>query len=99
MNPRVLKTEGFKHLDRVVDLCAKHGIYTILDLHTLPGGQVSVLRAFRGKMIEVVCRMLTGIPTRVGTSPTSGSIKTSKTVRFGYGRSLRIIIREIHGES
>ncbi|GAB7337244.1 hypothetical protein MBLNU457_g2617t1 [Dothideomycetes sp. NU457] len=39
MNPRVLKTEGFKHLDRVVDICAKHKIYTILDLHTAPGGQ------------------------------------------------------------
>ena len=39
MNPRVLKTEGFKHLDRVIDLCSKHGIYTILDLHTAPGGQ------------------------------------------------------------
>ncbi|KAI0791324.1 glycoside hydrolase [Abortiporus biennis] len=39
MNPRVLKPEGFKHLDRVIDLCSKHGIYTILDLHTAPGGQ------------------------------------------------------------
>ncbi|KAI0328977.1 glycoside hydrolase [Cubamyces sp. BRFM 1775] len=39
MNPRVLKPEGFKHLDRVIELCAKHGIYTILDLHTAPGGQ------------------------------------------------------------
>ncbi|KAG8625816.1 hypothetical protein KVT40_006217 [Elsinoe batatas] len=39
MNPRVLKEEGFKHLDRVIDLCAQHGIYTILDLHTAPGGQ------------------------------------------------------------
>ncbi|OBT53479.1 hypothetical protein VE04_05904 [Pseudogymnoascus sp. 24MN13] len=39
MNPRVLKEEGFKHLDRVIDLCAKHGIYTILDMHTVPGGQ------------------------------------------------------------
>ncbi|KAI0050107.1 glycoside hydrolase family 5 protein [Auriscalpium vulgare] len=39
LNPRVLKTEGFKHLDRVIDICAKHGIYTILDLHTAPGGQ------------------------------------------------------------
>ncbi|KAI1788576.1 glycoside hydrolase [Ganoderma leucocontextum] len=39
MNPRVLKPEGFKHLDRVIDLCSKHGIYTILDLHTSPGGQ------------------------------------------------------------
>lgn len=39
MNPRVLKPEGFKHLDRVIDICAKHGIYTVLDLHTCPGGQ------------------------------------------------------------
>ncbi|KAL9617479.1 MAG: hypothetical protein Q9160_007742 [Pyrenula sp. 1 TL-2023] len=39
MNPRVLKESGFKHLDRVVDLCAQNGIYTILDLHTAPGGQ------------------------------------------------------------
>jgi hypothetical protein len=34
INPRVLKNDGFKHLDRVIDICAKHGIYTILDLHT-----------------------------------------------------------------
>ncbi|KAG6879107.1 Endo-1,4-beta-xylanase 5 [Termitomyces sp. T32_za158] len=39
MNPRVLKESGFKHLDRVINLCAAHGIYTILDLHTVPGGQ------------------------------------------------------------
>lgn len=39
MNPRVLKESGFKHLDRVVELCAAHGIYTILDMHTVPGGQ------------------------------------------------------------
>lgn len=39
MNPRVLKTDGFKHLDRVISICAAHGIYTILDLHTAPGGQ------------------------------------------------------------
>jgi len=39
MNPRVLKESGFKHLDRVINICAKYGIYTILDLHTAPGGQ------------------------------------------------------------
>ena len=39
MNPRVLKESGFKHLDRVIDTCAKYGIYTILDLHAVPGGQ------------------------------------------------------------
>src|SRR5215210_4512021 len=39
MNPFVLKEAGFKHLDRVIDECARHGIYTILDLHALPGAQ------------------------------------------------------------
>ena len=37
--PFVIKEEGFAHLDRVVDLCARHGIYTIIDLHALPGYQ------------------------------------------------------------
>ncbi|KAK9234150.1 glycoside hydrolase superfamily [Lipomyces kononenkoae] len=39
MNPGVVIPEGFKHIDRVVDICARHGIYTILDLHSAPGGQ------------------------------------------------------------
>jgi hypothetical protein len=39
MNPRVIKPEGFKHLDRVIKLCAAQGIYTIIDLHALPGYQ------------------------------------------------------------
>ncbi|KAK0502509.1 glycoside hydrolase family 5 protein [Armillaria luteobubalina] len=38
-NPRVLKREGFHHLDRVISLCAKHSIYTIIDMHTAPGAQ------------------------------------------------------------
>jgi endoglucanase len=39
MNPRVIKKEAFQHLDRVIELCAKHQIYTIIDLHALPGFQ------------------------------------------------------------
>jgi endoglucanase len=39
MNPRVIKEGAFEHLDRVIDLCAKHHIYTIIDLHALPGFQ------------------------------------------------------------
>ena len=35
----VLRADGFKHLDRVVEACARHGIYTILDLHAAPGYQ------------------------------------------------------------
>ena len=33
LHPFVLKEEGFKHLDRAIDACARHGVYTILDLH------------------------------------------------------------------
>lgn len=39
MNPGVFKQEGLKHLDRVVALCAKYEIYTVIDLHAAPGGQ------------------------------------------------------------
>ncbi|RBR01218.1 hypothetical protein VDGD_04824 [Verticillium dahliae] len=31
--------EGFVLLDRIVDICARHNIYVILDLHAVPGGQ------------------------------------------------------------
>ncbi|MBM7503966.1 glycoside hydrolase family 5 protein [Agromyces aurantiacus] len=37
--PFVIKQEGFRLLDSVVDACARHGIHTILDLHALPGAQ------------------------------------------------------------
>jgi len=39
INPGVIKEEAFKHLDRVIELCAKYQIYTIIDLHALPGSQ------------------------------------------------------------
>lgn len=35
--PMELKEEGFRLLDRVIDACARHGIYTVLDLHAAPG--------------------------------------------------------------
>ena len=31
--------EGFRHLDRVIDACARHGLRVIIDLHALPGAQ------------------------------------------------------------
>ena len=37
--PFVIKPEGFRRLDRVIDACARNGIYTIIDLHALPGRQ------------------------------------------------------------
>jgi len=37
--PFALKEEGFARLDRVITLLARHGIYSIIDLHALPGYQ------------------------------------------------------------
>ena len=37
--PFELKEEGFARLDRVITLLAKHGLYSIIDLHALPGYQ------------------------------------------------------------
>jgi len=39
MNPGVIKDSAFKYLDKVIELCAKNQIYTIIDLHALPGSQ------------------------------------------------------------
>lgn len=38
-NPGVFLERGFQWLDRVINLCAAQGIYTIIDLHAAPGGQ------------------------------------------------------------
>ncbi|KAF5350113.1 hypothetical protein D9756_009212 [Leucocoprinus leucothites] len=37
--PRVLKSNAFAHLDRVISICAAHSIYTVIDMHSAPGGQ------------------------------------------------------------
>jgi aryl-phospho-beta-D-glucosidase BglC (GH1 family) len=37
--PFVVKEEGFRHLDRAIETLGRHGIYSIVDLHALPGGQ------------------------------------------------------------
>jgi len=39
MNPGVIKNDAFRYLDKVIELCAKHQIYTIIDLHAFPGSQ------------------------------------------------------------
>ncbi|PVZ96358.1 glycoside hydrolase family 5 [Amnibacterium flavum] len=31
--------DGFRHLDRVIEQCAARGIYSVIDLHALPGSQ------------------------------------------------------------
>jgi endoglucanase len=37
--PGMLAETGFRHLDRAIDACAAHGLYTVIDLHAAPGGQ------------------------------------------------------------
>ncbi len=37
--PFELREDGFERLARAVDACAAHGIYTVIDLHAVPGGQ------------------------------------------------------------
>lgn len=39
MAPRVLKPGGLERLDRAIEACARHGIYSIIDLHAVPGWQ------------------------------------------------------------
>ncbi len=39
MNPGVIKEAAFAYLDTVIALCARNKIYTIIDLHALPGSQ------------------------------------------------------------
>lgn len=39
MNPGVIKEGSFAYLDSVIERCARHQIYTIIDLHALPGSQ------------------------------------------------------------
>jgi aryl-phospho-beta-D-glucosidase BglC (GH1 family) len=39
LNPGVLRLDAFVLLDRIIDACASEGLYTIIDMHTFPGGQ------------------------------------------------------------
>ena len=39
LNPSVIRPEGFALVDRIVNACATEGLYTIIDMHTFPGGQ------------------------------------------------------------
>ena len=39
MNPGAIKEASFAYLDTVINLCARHHIYTVIDLHAFPGSQ------------------------------------------------------------
>ena len=53
--PFKINQEGFKQLDRVVKICADHAIYTIFDLHAVPGGQNTELAL---RLARPSCRIL-----------------------------------------
>jgi endoglucanase len=38
-DPFVVKEDGFRHLDRAIAACAANDIYSIIDLHAVPGSQ------------------------------------------------------------
>lgn len=38
-DPFTVVEAGFRHLDRAIEACGAHGIYSIIDLHALPGSQ------------------------------------------------------------
>lgn len=38
-NPGVYLESGFRHVDRVLQLCKEYGIFAVLDMHASPGGQ------------------------------------------------------------
>jgi aryl-phospho-beta-D-glucosidase BglC (GH1 family) len=37
--PFEIKQDGFRHLDRAIEALARNGVYSIVDLHSLPGSQ------------------------------------------------------------
>ena len=37
--PFEIKGDGFRHLDRAIETLGRHGVYSIVDLHALPGSQ------------------------------------------------------------
>ncbi|MBN2440708.1 MAG: cellulase family glycosylhydrolase [Spirochaetales bacterium] len=39
LKPGEFNNHGFIQIDRVLDLCKKYGIFAILDIHAVPGGQ------------------------------------------------------------
>ncbi|KAF8753339.1 glycosyl hydrolase 5 (cellulase A) family [Rhizoctonia solani] len=47
LNPGVYNERGFQWLDRIINICAHHGIYTILDLHAAPEVKMSTGTAIR----------------------------------------------------
>lgn len=67
MKPGEYKETGFKHLDRVIDSCSRHGIYSVIDLHAAPGGMCRMM-----SFADQQGKTTTGIVMRAIIKPTVG---------------------------
>ena len=91
MNPRVLKDEGFKHLDRVVDLVSKPSparnprpLALTDDDSVLKMGCIRYWIYIRRQE----AKMATGTRTIHRRMRHFGTIRTSRTERYGFGSRL-----------
>ena len=76
-NPFHYLEDGFKRLDQAVEWCTKHGLYAILDLHSVQGWQNTDWHCDNSSRHTF-----------------SGSISSSRTVLWPYGKNLLGGIRE-----
>lgn len=98
MNPRQIKPEGFKHLDRVINICARHQIWTVLDLHAVPGWQNGVSAClYFATLSRFEHKNRVGILITQHTMLHFGTILISKTELYGSGSDSQNATRIIHG--
>lgn len=81
LNPGVIKESGFHLIDRIVELCAAEGIYTILDLHTFPVNA--------GRKQDLSPRLT--VPLRAGRTKDGIAIQGSTKPFSGISRTFRIV--------
>lgn len=57
--PYKYKEDGFRRLDAILDSCERHGLYVILDMHAVPGGQSRTMVADPDSKNEIVWNSIT----------------------------------------
>ena len=98
MNPRVLKKEGFKHLDRVIDLVHSTQLpigYILTPL--FPSAPNTISTQSWTCTLCLVVKTQTGILTRALLKHSSGIISISRIAPSGCGRKSPNIIVPTHG--
>ena len=64
LEPDKILDSGFKLIDSIVNSCAAEGIYTIIDLHTFPGGQSMQLQCLIRPYVLTVSYTHLTLPTK-----------------------------------